>query len=364
MKQLTGLVIVDGPDGVGKTTLAEALAKRHDGQYLHLTYRFKDRMFLYHTAALHYAVKLSATKLVIIDRLWLSEICYANAYRGGSSWPLMWRMMERVIHKVGGIHVVCLPVNPREYVDNYARLKMTRSELFSDTLPVYLEYYHQYQRMKTWPHVLRYDMFHDDMEVTMAKIKHMVECRRANQDPHLLDPRNYNALGHIDSAEFLIVGDITNPRKRKGSWWPFYDYGGSSLYLAEIFDRLGLDESKFVWANAKGSPDMARYLLGHYELKPICLGDVAYKHVCRDSGDWLRHGKPYWLRHPAYEMRFFRNTPTLPGNIAAIYNWPATATDHEKLGDKFRVPVEPDFQAMKFEHQPGNSAELAKYRGD
>lgn len=364
MNQLTGLVILDGPDGVGKTTLGKELAKRFDGHYMHLTYRHKDRMFTYHTAALHRAVKLSATKLVVIDRLWLSEICYANAYRGGSSWPLMWRMMERVIHKVGGIHVVCLPVNTREYVEHYAHLKSTRSELFSDTLPVYLEYYHQFQRMKSWSHVLRFDMFTDNVDVTIAKIRGLITHRRETQDKHILNPANYNCLGHIDSAEFLIIGDVTNPRKRRGNWWPFYDYRGSSLYLTQIFDTLGFDESKFVWANAKGSPDMASYLLDHYDLRPICLGDVAYKHVCKSAGDWMRRGKPHWLRHPAYELRFWRDTPILPGNLAAIYNWPASAMDKEKLGDKFRIPIEVDFNAMRFEHAPGNSQELANYKGE
>lgn len=362
MKQLTGLVILDGPDGVGKTTLGQELAKRYDGHYMHLTYRFKDRMFLYHTAALDRAVKLSATKLVVVDRLWLSELCYANAYRGGSRWPLMWRIMERVIHKVGGIHVVCLPVNVREYMEHYARLKETRNELYSDTLPVYIEYHHQFEKMKSWEHVLRFDMFHDNVDVTIAKIRNLVQTRVESQDPFIRDPRNYNALGHIGSAEFIIVGDVSNPRKHRASWWPFYDYSGSSLYLTEMFDRLGFDESKFIWANARGKPEAARYLLARYELRSITLGDIAYRHVCKNSGDYFRHGRPHWLRHPAYEMRFFRDTPTLPGMLSAIYHWPAT-DDYGESGYRFRPPVEHDVHAANFERKPGASDELSKYRG-
>ena len=362
MKPLTGLVILDGPDGVGKTTLGKELAERFGGKYFHLTYRFKKNMFAYHTAVLYRAARLSTTQLVVIDRLWLSEICYANAYRGGSQWPLMWRMMERVIHKICGIHVVCLPVNPREYLEHYARLKETRNELFSDTLPVYLEYYHQYQRMKTWSHVLRYDMFSDNVDVTIGKIRNLLIDRVSKQDPFILNPANMNVLGHIDSAEFIIVGDITNPHKSKKTWWPFYDYAGSSLHLAQIFDQLGFDESKFLWANARGTPETARYLLARYELKSICLGDIAYRHVCKNAGDYFRHGKPHWLRHPAYEMRFFRDRPTLPGLLSAIYYWPKEDNDGE-AGFKFRAPVEFDAHAFNYEKIPGNRESLASYRG-
>ena len=68
---MKGLIVIDGCDGTGKTTLAEAICKRYDGVYIHNTYRWPQKMPLYHTAALHRALKIARTKLVVIDRLWM-----------------------------------------------------------------------------------------------------------------------------------------------------------------------------------------------------------------------------------------------------------------------------------------------------
>ena len=75
---MKGIIVIDGCDGTGKTTLAEAICRRYDGVYIHNTYRWPTKMPLYHTAALHRALKLAKTRLVVIDRLWMSEAIYAE----------------------------------------------------------------------------------------------------------------------------------------------------------------------------------------------------------------------------------------------------------------------------------------------
>ena len=55
---MTGIIVLDGPDCCGKTTLANDLIMNHGARYVHATYRFGKTMFAYHTAvmrkALHY----------------------------------------------------------------------------------------------------------------------------------------------------------------------------------------------------------------------------------------------------------------------------------------------------------------------
>ncbi len=52
------IIVLDGPDAVGKTTLAEAFLKKYpDTKYLHLIYRWQDKIFDYHTAAMKLAGK-------------------------------------------------------------------------------------------------------------------------------------------------------------------------------------------------------------------------------------------------------------------------------------------------------------------
>ena len=77
------IIVLDGPDAVGKTTLANKIVEMYPNtKYLHLTYRFKDKIFDYHTAAIRLASKWAKTHNVIIDRWWPTEAWYATVYRG------------------------------------------------------------------------------------------------------------------------------------------------------------------------------------------------------------------------------------------------------------------------------------------
>tara|TARA_R100000084_G_scaffold83769_1_gene39275 strand:+ start:382 stop:570 length:189 start_codon:yes stop_codon:yes gene_type:complete len=50
------IIVLDGPDAVGKTTLAKKIQERvPNTRYMHLTYRWKDKIFDYHTGAIHLA---------------------------------------------------------------------------------------------------------------------------------------------------------------------------------------------------------------------------------------------------------------------------------------------------------------------
>ena len=100
------IIILDGPDGTCKTTLAQELCKAFDARYLHRTYRWKDKIFDYHTAAMRFAAR--SKKPIVIDRWWPSEAVYAKAYRGGSEWPLQGRMCARVAINYGAMYIYCL----------------------------------------------------------------------------------------------------------------------------------------------------------------------------------------------------------------------------------------------------------------
>jgi thymidylate kinase len=76
------LFIFEGPDGVGKTTIAKALARHIDALYGHYG-AFPgdvDIAWIYEDA-MKPATKDVAD--VVMDRSWLSEIPYAIAFRGG-----------------------------------------------------------------------------------------------------------------------------------------------------------------------------------------------------------------------------------------------------------------------------------------
>ena len=153
------LIIVEGGDGTGKSTLAEALCQRMGAHYMHLTYRFRDRMDQYHTAALELALKRLAYQPVVLDRWWVSEQVYARAFRGQTKWPYMGRMLDRVALKHGATYILCHSADKHVYLDSFEKLKGERAEMY-DTMDKVYDCYDAWAKLHdTHPNVIRYDRF-------------------------------------------------------------------------------------------------------------------------------------------------------------------------------------------------------------
>lgn len=165
------IFILEGPDGAGKTTLAHALQEYLGARYIHLTYRFKDKMHLYHGAALRLTARLAEKQPVIIDRWWPSEIVYADAYRGGSKFAKYYLLFEHIANHLGVVYVVCLPKDRERYLAHYNELKGKRVEMYDEGMQrVYAGYdemYRHYLGIKD--NVVHYDMFQNFNDNTVSR---------------------------------------------------------------------------------------------------------------------------------------------------------------------------------------------------
>lgn len=102
---MTGPIVLEGPDGGGKSTLAATLAARHGLSVIHngppATKSPSD-------LALGYVRQLRA--MTVIDRSWPSERCYGPILRGSS---LLQTADDATLHGMlkerGGLMVICLP---------------------------------------------------------------------------------------------------------------------------------------------------------------------------------------------------------------------------------------------------------------
>jgi len=288
-----GLIILDGPDGAGKTTLAQYYVKKHGAIYMHLTYRFKDNMFAYHTAMLLKACKLvDQGHLVIIDRLWMSELVYAKVFRNGSKWPFMSRFLDRIILKYSGIYVMCVPESSREYLTHYDELKTLRDEMYESMFNVHYEYVRLWQKTQDecWPHVYRYDMFIQglDMEGFADEI---LAIHQANRDEDSIKlESNIQFSGSLTYGEVMFLD--SNPTLRKNHPWHHrHHYGEGSLHLSGILEIAGIPEYKLMWGNTKDEATW-KHLLSTYDIKPICLGHDAYRDIVKDSKHYTYYGQP------------------------------------------------------------------------
>lgn len=154
------IFIVEGPDGAGKTTLCETLKGLVGARYIHLTYRFKDKMHLYHGAAFNLAVRWSEKQPVIIDRWWPSEIVYADAYRGGSKFAKHYLLLDYMAQVAGTMYVVCLPEDRELYLNHFKRLQAEREEMYDEGLDrVYDGYVEAFSFLGLRENAVRYDIF-------------------------------------------------------------------------------------------------------------------------------------------------------------------------------------------------------------
>lgn len=100
------LFIIEGPDGSGKTSLAETLSKQTGYPIVHRSQpkseEEKAKMFD------EYLRLASSSKNVILDRCWYSEMVYGPVMRDASvlSYPDMYKL-EAAAKKHGAIVIYC-----------------------------------------------------------------------------------------------------------------------------------------------------------------------------------------------------------------------------------------------------------------
>lgn len=105
------LIILEGPDGVGKTTLGKFLAKELHGAFWHMTSSrtLFGAMHDYQQNALDNA-RVNITELerpVVIDRHWPSELIYGTVFRPGNPHGFQHETLEKQIEEMCGIYVFC-----------------------------------------------------------------------------------------------------------------------------------------------------------------------------------------------------------------------------------------------------------------
>lgn len=316
------IFILEGPDGVGKTTLGQHMAKQLGATYVHLSYRWPEHMFEYHTAAIRWAIRKSHKQPVIIDRWWPSEALYAAEYRNGSKWPHMGRMLDRIARKHGAIYIYCLPEDLVDYEKRFEKLKGEREEMYDNTIGV----------AKRYLHLWHGDRFHipkdnyADLLTRMGGVKgrrdhiaYSIETwgdkldlftdyatsrameRISMQLPNSMDQPNF--LGHLEGAQYVFVGEKVNP-KYNNLYWPWHDYGNSSLFLAEALHGVPIKEDALLWANAlnhDGTPNTTLSQLQEVNpaLKFIAVGNVAWDELHKQKIHVFEH-----VKHPAFVKRF------------------------------------------------------------
>jgi len=305
-----GVIVVEGPDCSGKSTLCNQLAELSGGKVIHMTYRFKNNMFEYNTAVLKQAWELSQTQLVILDRCYLSEIVYAKVFRNGGQWPLIDRLIEPVLQRLDYMGIYCDPFDGDVDSQVQAHAKQ-KDEAHAYEDEGYRKVVEQYSfqlsllpQFKSW---FRYN-YHEDTAEGMLN-RFLLRRHSRLSLPQLDHPKNLT--GDLRKARLLLIGEQANSKYRQKVLWPFHEYANSSLWLHRRLEHACIPADRVCFMNAivdgvDQTPDLYKVLTSS-PAWALPLGAAAERVLEKAASRTLAAKvipQALWLRHPQYVKRF------------------------------------------------------------
>jgi len=126
---MSPIFLLEGPDAVGKTTLARAIQDYYPGtRYIHLTLR--REMVAHQVGAIRRAARLAEDAPVVIDRHWVSEQVYAGVYRGGTRLRREAVAEHQLLDRLGAVTVFVHLADVSTMVEAHVRTHAERPEMY------------------------------------------------------------------------------------------------------------------------------------------------------------------------------------------------------------------------------------------
>lgn len=289
---LNMLILIEGPDGSGKTTLSQNEVF-DDFKYIHWgpPETPDTNMFVRHMMGVKHITQPS-----VIDRLHPSEMIYGEVFRGRVDTDrLGQRMTERYLFSRQTVLVMCLTKYETSR-DNWKKRAGDGDEMIRKEQQ-YKRVYDMYWHFKSeLPTVL-----HDYTRHPPSATRAAVEVARGA-------PNGGPGIGNFEKGNILVVGEQCNVKGNPPFLLPFIGLSGSSRFVTQAFEDAGIGEKDLYWINAIDcdghltSPEFVERLEPR---RVIALGNIALS-WCRGAGlEPITNAIP----HPAYWSRFRAHSP-------------------------------------------------------
>lgn len=269
-------LILEGPDGAGKTTLAEKLGGK---TYHHSYYPDRREMFIRTAESL-------ISDAHSIDRLYYSELVYSPIYHKTPQryGPGQMRMLDRLVWSTQRAIIHCMP----SYGTCHKAWSSGREEMVSDEAQ-FKAIYDAYAALTFNTPSVKFDWENEHVDDLADRVHDLP--MHENKGP---------GIGHFKPGNILIVGDTaSNPML--GVDLPFVHYEGCSPWLTTQLEYSGTNEGDLYFVNGKTMDQSMTDPTFLEELQPkaiIALGDEAAR--------WCEIADVKHLRfdHPSYWKRF------------------------------------------------------------
>lgn len=134
------IVVIEGADGTGKSTLANSLARYFNAKVIHRTHitdQPKSELYsIYENLIMEHK-----DHNVILDRAWYSEMAYGPVFRDKSHISIeQMHDLEKLIHLVGGFIIYC------HNNDSY-KLSQTRGEDYVENEEQHIKVCEAYEQL-------------------------------------------------------------------------------------------------------------------------------------------------------------------------------------------------------------------------
>ena len=283
------VIVLEGPDGVGKTTLLNDQTFFKGISTVHLGPPSPQVTPLFEYVD---AINQTEGHSVKFDRLHLGERIYGRILRYHDRLGVIGqRMVERVLL---GRHAVCIKCLPPYHIafKNWKERLARRGELVTDPA-LYAAIYRMYEDIPSDLPTKVYD--YTDPYQSIAELSRWI-MRHVKDKP--LGPGS----GNLIPGGILLVGDQVN---HKVSPWPypFVADSGCSVWLTQQLEDAGIRESSLYWVNARGrdgNPTPLGEWLDYLQPSLIVAMGKEAKTWCRYLTDEGVADVP----HPQYWSRF------------------------------------------------------------
>lgn len=329
MRYVTGLVVLEGPDGGGKTTLARELVERYNAYYIHLRWSPTIDIWKYQTAALRLAQKLVPHRLIVIDRHWISECIYGKAYRQRAVFEefASARCLDRVVRKLGGVYVLCMP-STSEVVEHHRKLKGEREEMYDDVQevatryedlwsgsivrPIHGDYVEQLSAIggvSKHPNWIRYNWMHHTTPKKLFNFAKLVRHSIVMNYQPLMITAGFNFAGSMLNAKCALVGETPSRVGRGVAPWPWYSKrasGASTLNVA-LHSQV-VDDQKLCFFNSEPWPNTGPTLSQLRDVVPSKFPIIALGHLAHERSVRAGFKNVTVALHPQFARRFLQKS--------------------------------------------------------